>query len=143
MIEKIDSKIPNLTQHGWYVDDGDIAGIGTEHNEVLDILSLSGKNCGLELRRDKCEVWSKGVLSTIFSKKNRNSKMRLEILGAAVGSARFVASSIQKRVQKIKKLLENLEYINDPQCALDILRSCWMHQNWCIRCAAIDHQRKP
>ena len=45
-------------------------------------------------------------------------------MGAAVGSPRFVASSIQKRVQKIGKLLENLEYINDPQCAIGILRSC-------------------
>ena len=83
------------------------------------------------------------VLNTIYGRNNRNSKIGLEILGAAVGSARFVASWIQKRVQKIKNRLENLEYINDPQCALEILRSCWINQNWCIQCAAIDHQRKP
>ena len=31
---------------------------------------------------------------------------------------------IQKRIQKIGKLLENLEHINDPQCDRGILRSC-------------------
>ena len=87
-------------------------------------MAVSGKNCGLELRRDKCEVWSKGALNTIDSRIKRNSRDGLEILGAAVGSPRFVASSKQKRVQKIEKLLENLGYINDPQCALGILRSC-------------------
>ena len=63
-------------------------------------------------------------MNTIGSRIKRNNRERLKILGAAVGSPRFVGSSIQKRVQKIEKLLQNLEYINDPQCALGILRSC-------------------
>ena len=81
------------------------------------------KTCGLELRRDKCEVWSKGALNTIDSRFKRNSKKGLEILGASVGS-QLVATSISKRVQNIGKLLENLENINDPQYALGNLRSC-------------------
>ena len=93
-------------------------------NEALDILTVSGKTCGLELRRDKCEVWSKRALNLIVSRIKGNSREGLEALGAAVESPRSVASSIQKRCQKIEKLLENLEYIKDQQCALDILRSC-------------------
>ena len=46
--------------------------------------------------------------------------MHVFILGAAVGTPDL----IQKRVQKIGKLLENLAYINNPQCALGILSSC-------------------
>ena len=102
-IEEIELKIPNLTQHCWYLDDGIIAGTEPELNEALDILTVSGKTCGLEHRRDICEVWLKGALNTIDSRIKRNSREGFEILGAAVGSPRFVASSIQKRVQKIKK----------------------------------------
>ena len=90
----------------------------------IHILTVSGRTCGLELRTDKYEVWSKEALNTIESRIKRNSKEGLEILGATVGTPRFVFSSIQKRVQKIGKLLENLKYINDPQCALGILCSC-------------------
>ena len=95
-----------------------------ELNEALDILTVLGETFGLELRRDKCEVWSKEALNTIDSRIKINSKEPLETLSAAVGSPQNVASSIQKRVQKIEKLLEKLEYINDPQCSLGILRSC-------------------
>ena len=49
------------------------------------------------------EVWSKGALNTIDSRIKRNSREGLEKLGAALGSPRFIASSIQKRVQKIEK----------------------------------------
>ena len=124
IIEEIESKIPDPTQHCWYLDVGIINGTEPELKEALDIFTLSSKTCGLELKRDKCEVWSIEALNTIDSRIKRNSREVLEILGAVVGSTRFVASSIQKRVQKIEKLLENLEYINDPQCALGILRSC-------------------
>ena len=53
----------------------------------------------------------------------RNSKEGLEILGAAIGKPSFVAASLRKRVNKIEKLL-NLAYLDDPHCALGILRSC-------------------
>ena len=41
--EEIESKIPNHTQHCWYVDAGIIAGREPELNEALDILTL-GQN---------------------------------------------------------------------------------------------------
>ena len=47
-----------------------------------------------------------------------------EIQGAAVGSKEFVASCLKRRVQKILSMLDNLHHLNDPQCALGILRYC-------------------
>ena len=73
ILEEIESKLTNLTQHCWYLEDGIIAETEPELNEALDILTLSGKTYGLELRRDKCEVWSKGALNTIDSRIKRNS----------------------------------------------------------------------
>ena len=124
IVEEIDSKLTNATHHCCYIDDGIIAGTETELNEVIDTLTVSVETCGLELRRENCEVWSKGPLNTTDSKITRKSRDGLEMLGVAVGSPRFLASSIQKRVHDIEKLLENLEYIDDPQCALGILSSC-------------------
>ena len=121
-MEATESKIPNLTQHCWYFDDGIIAETEPELNDALDILTVLGKICGLELRRDKCEFRSKGTLNTIDSRIKRNSREAFEILGAAVGSSRFVAFSIQKRVQKIKTLLENYRVHKTPTVCLGILR---------------------
>ena len=45
-------------------------------------------------------------------------------MGAAIETPTFVASCLEKRVKKIEKVIDNLGYIEDPQCALGILRSC-------------------
>ena len=54
----------------------------------------------------------------------RNCVDGIEILGAAVGSDAFVSCCLLKRVKKLEKLLDNLAYVDDPQCALGILRFC-------------------
>ena len=86
IIEETESNKPNLTQHFWYLDDGIIVGREPELNQALDIVTVSGETCGLELKRDKCEVWSKGALNMIDSRIVKNSRGGLKLLGAAVGS---------------------------------------------------------
>ena len=127
--KKIESKLLNYTQRCCYLDDGIIAGTETELNKVLGILTVSSETFGLELRRDKCEVWSKG-LYTIRSIITRYRRVGFEILGAALGSPRFLASSIKKRVHKIEKLLEKVEYINDPSVLMAFYVVAWVHQKW-------------
>ena len=83
-----------------------------------------GEGCGLELRIEKFEHWSTLDLTAIDNRVKRNSEEGLEILGAAIGKPSFVAASLRKRVNKIEKLLDNLAYLDDPHCALGILRSC-------------------
>ena len=58
LIDEIESKIPNLLQHCWYLDDGMIAGTEIKLCEALVVLSESGEKFGLELRKDKCQLWS-------------------------------------------------------------------------------------
>ena len=79
---------------------------------------------GLYLRKDKCELWSIIDLPSVDREVTRNMGNGFEVLGAAVGSPEFVSSCLQKRVQKVVSLLENLSYLDDPQCALGILRYC-------------------
>ena len=84
-------------------------------------MTVLGEKCRLDFRKDKCAVWSKRAMNTIDSRIKGNSREVLEIF---CWIPRFVASSIQKRVQKIRKFLEKLEYLNDPHSALGILQSC-------------------
>ena len=76
------------------------------------------------MRKDKCKLWSIIDLPSVDREVTRNMGNGFEVLGAAVGSPEFVSSCLQKRVQKVVSLLENLSYLDDPQCALGILRYC-------------------
>ena len=103
------------------MDYGILAGTHHQLFTALNLLTNLGEGCGLELRIEKCEVWSPGDLNAIDNRVKTNSKEGLEILGAAIGNPSFVAASLRKRVNKIEKLLDNLAYLH---CALGILRSC-------------------
>ena len=124
IIKELDDKLPNLMQNSWYLDDEIIASTEEELCESLEVLATHGNKCGLELRRDKCELWSTSRFIAVDSRIKRNSQSGIEILGAAIGTPTFVASCLEKRVKKLDKVLDNLGYIEDTQCALGILRRC-------------------
>ena len=111
-------------QNSWYFDDGIIVGTEEELSESLKILTTYGNKCGLELRRDKCELWSTSCFNAVDSRIKKNSQSAIEILSAAIGIPTFFASGFEKRVKNLEKVLDNLGYIEDPQCALGILRRC-------------------
>ena len=71
-------KISTLTRHCWYLDDDIIAETETELNEALDILAVSGKTFGLELRTNKCEVWSKGAWTRLIGEWKETVKRDLK-----------------------------------------------------------------
>ena len=71
-----------------------------------------------------CELWSIVDLPSVDREVTRNTGNGFEVLGAAVRSPEFVSSCLQKCVQKVVSLSENLSYLDDPQCALGILRCC-------------------
>ena len=124
IIKELHDKLPNLMQNSWYLDDGIIAGTEEELCESFEILATHGNKCGLELRTDKCELWSTSCFNAADSRIKRDSQSGIEILGAAIGTPTFVASCLEKRVKKLEKVLDKIGYIEDPRCALGILRSC-------------------
>ena len=103
------------------MDDGFVAGSEDQSQTTLDNFANEG---GLYLRKDKFELWSIVDLPSVDGEVTRNTGNGFEVLSAAVGSPEFVSSCLQKRVQKVASLLENLSYLDDPQCALGILRYC-------------------
>ena len=106
------------------MDDGFVAGSEDQIRTTLDILATEGPKRGLYLRKDKCELWSIVDLPSVDQEVTRNLGNGFEVLGSAVGSPDFVSSCLKKRAQKVMSLLENLSYLDDPQCALGILRYC-------------------
>ena len=48
-----------------------------------------------------------------------------ELLGSCIGSSRAKEATLLKRVRKIQESLAALKYVDDPQCALILLRSCF------------------
>ena len=53
---------------------------------ALNLLTNLGEACGLELRIEKCEIWSPVDLNPIDNRVKGNSKEGFEILGATVGN---------------------------------------------------------
>ena len=102
IIKELETRLPNLVQHIWYFDDGILAGTHQQLCTALNLLTNLGEGCGLELRIEKCELWSTVYLNAIDNRVMGNSRKGLEILGAAIGSSSFVASSLRKRVDKIE-----------------------------------------
>ena len=124
IIQKIKNSVPGLLQYTWYLDYGFIAGPEDQIKQTFEILANEGPERGLTLRKDKCELLSIKDLPSVDQAEKRNLGNGFEVLGAAVGSKDFVASCLKRRVQKILSMLDNFHHLNDPQCALGILRYC-------------------
>ena len=137
LIDDIESKLPNLLKHCWYLDGGVIAGTETELCTALEILSELEEKISLELRKDKCELWSIESITKIDNLIKRNCVDGTEILGAAIGSDAFVASSLLKGVKKLEELLENLAYVDDLNVLLVFCVFALVLPKWSTICNAI------
>ena len=89
-----------------------------------DLLSQLGPDRGLHIRVDKCELWSTVDLDRLDIRIKRNDFSGLEVLGAALGTPELVCMKLNERIGKIGVLFEKLDYLDDTQCALGILRHC-------------------
>ena len=89
-----------------------------------DLLCQLGPERGLHVRVDKCELWSTVDLDRLDIRIKRNDISGLEFIGAALGTPEFVCMKINERIVKIGVLFKKLDYLDDRQCALGILRHC-------------------
>ena len=123
IIEKIMESSPELQQHSWYLDDSVLVDSGDGLIRLWDLLCQLGPDCGLHVRVNKCELWFTVDLDRVDIRKKRNDISGLEDLGAALGKPEFM--KLNERIGKIRVLFEMLDYLDDPQCALGILRHCF------------------
>ena len=86
----------HLLYHKWYMDDGAVAGSEKAVARVITILSELGPQLGLFLNFSKCEVFSKGNLNSFPPGMKRSNTPNMEILGAILFCAKFVANQRAK-----------------------------------------------
>jgi hypothetical protein len=87
----------------------------------------------LKLNLSKCEIWwptlnVKKLNETYREKAEHlwlNDTDGTELLGSCIGSSSAKEATLLKRVCKIQESLAALKYVDDPQCALILLRSCF------------------
>ena len=75
--------------HAWYLDDGAIAGPRLAVEKALSIIQEMGPSLGLFVNPTKCELFSRGDLSSFPFEMKRSNVPHLEILGAPIGDLIF------------------------------------------------------
>ena len=128
LIKKIAEKFPDITQI-WFLDDGTLYGPPSILKEIFDLVKSEGPRYGLTLNDAKCEIWWPNLnleLCLRFPPEViRNDSCGTDLLGAPLGSQEFAEKFVQSRVQKIDKIKNEIEHLNDPHIQLILLRSCW------------------
>ena len=143
IIKEIETKLPNLIQHNWSLDDGILAGTHKQHCATLILLTKLGESCSLQLRIEKWELRLPVDLCALFNRMKRNSKVGLEILGAAIVNPIFIAASLRKRVNKIEKLLDSRLIWTTYLAHLEFFEGVLVPQRWYILFDVTLHPTNP
>ncbi len=89
------------------------------------LIQTSAAKVGLHLNLAKCTAWSAGPLPpNTFPPQVSILTDGFQLLGAPIGSSSFIPPFIQSKVQDCKRLWEALQFLDDPQTALLLLRMC-------------------
>ena len=138
LVREIKDLCPLLLFLKWYLDDGTIAGPTSQVLRALELIKLRGPALGLNLNLAKCEVFSldpdnlsNSVQDDVFGSLQfpheltiRSTTPNLVLLGAPLGDQDFCSEYVNKLRQKNRQLMSNLSQLEDPQIALQLLRTC-------------------
>ena len=111
------------------MDDGILIGTHQQLCTALNLLTNLGEGCGLELRIEKCELWSPVDLNAIDNRVKRNSKEGLEIFGAAIGNPSFCCCIFEKKSQ------QNIKTARQPGVSRRPTLCAWNSSklSWCTK----------
>ena len=128
LIFKIEEKCPELMIHAWYLDDGVLIGPPDILKEAFDIIRDIGRNIGLIVGEEKCEMWNALMFYDDFQALPigilRIREAGVKLLGGPVGSSKFAVKLTEKRVDKIKVSMDRLNLLEDAQMEFCLLRAC-------------------
>ena len=113
----------------WYLDDGSMAGPGEELVKAWDLIQEESRKIGLRVNARKCEIWTAEGTDVEWLKSFPEEVVRVpdqgfELLGAPIGSSSFCREFAEKRVRRVKEVIDRLPELDDPQMELILLRSC-------------------
>ena len=127
LINRLREIQPPLAMSAWLSDDGTLVGTADALSAAVDIIRAEGPPLGLHLSPEKSTFWEGGRdLPSDPIGRNIPPAPRdgFEILGAPIGSDRFVSGCLDKKVDKISAIVDKLHLIDDLQSEYCLLRSC-------------------
>jgi hypothetical protein len=125
---KIKAEVPELILNSWFADDGNLAGTPEDLFRAFQILVTNGPPRGLHLAPSKCLVWCGNEDPHCMDPLNcgipRSFSDGLLVLGSPIGSPDFCNEILIDRIGKVKKALDKLPLLKNPQAQFVLLRSC-------------------
>ena len=135
LLNNIRERVPGLTAHAWYLDDGIFVGKEEDLEQVLDVLVREGPARGLVLSttitspdNPKTTVWSKEAEHCPPALAAQGAvwveEEGIVLLGAPIGSKGYVEKEVRRKVEKVREVTELLPLLQDPHTEFVLLRSC-------------------
>ena len=119
---------PDLDLNGWFLDDGVLIGKRESLIKALQVLGCSEfERLGLQLNLQKCELWwpsGDQQFPAFPVAARRRPPEGVSVLKVPVGTPEFVCSFLRDRAQEVKKVVDQLQELEDPHVAFTLLRAC-------------------
>lgn len=123
MCATLKRRLAHSTLSVWYLDDGTIVGPADEIALAWGIILEETQKVGVKVNIVKCEIW--GSASTpCLAQIPRCPASGFDLLGSPIGTPAFCNAYICKRVEKVRKAMEKLDVVDDPQIERLLLRHC-------------------
>lgn len=129
VVKPISLEVPELEVHGWYADDGSLAGHTDDVFRACNVVLRTGPSIEYNLNMSKSEVffpiWLSGGTPTSdpFDPRMKRAKEGVVTLGTPIGTDNFVKRYLANKVSGVQKLLEMIEKLDNPQCEWIMLRN--------------------
>lgn len=119
---------PDLTLNVWSTDDGTFIGTPEEILTVTNYFIEHGPASGLFLNLNKCEIFplspDMDTQLSILPPTMLRCSHGMSILGSAIGSAHYINTQVQHRVDKISQYIAATDLVTNLHLKFILVRSC-------------------
>ena len=128
LVSRIKVLLPDLDLNAWFLDDGVLIGKSEDIKKVYEFLVSEGPAYGLHLNPKKCVLfWPNvdcGSYWSEFPPELRRTSEGIKLLGSPIGSHAFIRESVSKTILSIRKILDSVAELGDPQTEALLIRAC-------------------
>ena len=137
VVNLISERVPDLSCHAWFLDDGTMVGKVEDLRAAVDILLEEGPALGLTLSSEgtvrppaspKSSIWCPNLTPLVEDPTHRGLQPiqgeGIVLLGSPIGSPLFVEGEIKKKIDKVEEITNLLPLLEDPHTEYVLLKSC-------------------
>jgi hypothetical protein len=134
LLMKIKNECPDLDLIAYFLDDGTFFGKIADVAKALEILTIFGPEYGIFLNTDKTEIFCPAA-STLdqIDRADLFSRIRgygewntrgVKLLGGLIGSLPFIQEEAEKKLVKVKTLLDAILELKDSSRQFTLIKNC-------------------